>query len=901
VLLLGRPAGTGDIPDHSPQVRIDILPRELVRQAVLIAARDGLGLATRDEVIDGTPVGEGAEDLGGVQVVSFIRDNRSREIIGRVVDGKLDPLFAHETPAGQGRNLNLVQLLESAEALSRESIPGVLKGLGLEGGPNALKPDDAGTLPPGVEGRLSSLDFAGLLEAVRQTHGAIRSDGETPARLGALARGYALLGVLSEFHWDPAHKVYKARGLLYSQRMAARDRVGPHGLWHRAFALALVGRHGDALADLEAAKPKAKGAPAPAWVEAVEAYARYDLKRLTGVKGPGEKLAALLRMFALERPTHSPVCLQAAMDVVGLEPACFRAYHTACTFPGLSSRHVTTLRGPQALEQAFPGGLGAIESLPAGIKREAGGEPGAGVTDVAAALVAAGAPASDGGEPSWAALGHFVSETQFVQTQTRMNFMRYDWSVPVDEYWRQVRPGVAGHRFRTYLESMAMAPGDAAQALGELAERVDLTGIETTELPMIRALIGTGKPRGREAWNVALAHEDEAATELTFSMSVFTNGARLTRARDILTVSPYQPYARAVLLEADWDSVKDRSAAWERESEGFPTVLAALAYHASSVKDYARAQTLLERYVKLSPDVWGYQSLADNFKDQGRTDRWRQTLEDFLADVEDLGLDHAKVQVQLADDYMARKQWDKARPYAEAAARSWAAWTMFCAARCAEGEGDWARAETWLRRTAERYPDAHLEVWYCFCKRTGHGDLGAARDFVQRYIDENAGRPGMVTDDYAGRFYWAEGRTDDARAAFTRSFERDGAFPSGLSLAALADDANDAARRDELLKGLTTDPKYQSTRSLPIYKMLAGTVLAPGGGKPLDGAALEREFKKLDNGQVGNNEFFIGWYLKNHGHREDAKAHLRRCAEAEGADRLYRLLAVEALKRIEGG
>jgi hypothetical protein len=44
VLVLGKPVGA-DLPDFGPACRLDILPRELVRQAVLIAARDELGLS----------------------------------------------------------------------------------------------------------------------------------------------------------------------------------------------------------------------------------------------------------------------------------------------------------------------------------------------------------------------------------------------------------------------------------------------------------------------------------------------------------------------------------------------------------------------------------------------------------------------------------------------------------------------------------------------------------------------------------------------------------------------------------------------------------------------------------------------------------------------------------------
>ncbi len=129
-----------------------------------------------------------------------------------------------------------------------------MRGLGLAGRPNAVPAKPAAELPRRVEARLSTLGFSQTLTAVRDLHQAIRTGGETPAAVGALVRGYAQLGVLSEFHWHPAHKVFKARALLYAQRLIARDPKQPWGLWHRAFALALVGLHRDALADLDAAK-----------------------------------------------------------------------------------------------------------------------------------------------------------------------------------------------------------------------------------------------------------------------------------------------------------------------------------------------------------------------------------------------------------------------------------------------------------------------------------------------------------------------------------------------------------------------------------------------------------------------------------------------------------------------
>ena len=91
-----------------------------------------------------------------------------------------------------------------------------------------------------------------------QLHGLIRVDSQSPERLGALVRGYANLGLLTEFHWHPAHKALAARSLVYVQRMVFSDKQPARALWHRAYAFALAGLHQQALDDLQAAGKQGK-------------------------------------------------------------------------------------------------------------------------------------------------------------------------------------------------------------------------------------------------------------------------------------------------------------------------------------------------------------------------------------------------------------------------------------------------------------------------------------------------------------------------------------------------------------------------------------------------------------------------------------------------------------------
>ena len=357
VVALGRPVSSNNIDDVKGTVQL-LLHREVIRQAVLIAARDGLGLGTRDEVLgDRTPEAPGG---GAALVVSNFRmePGASRVFVLRGIgDAKAETLLRHDLlPNSAAEGDYLLRLTTLAETLSRTALPEALKALGLKGEPNPYRAEAA--LPPKVEDRLEHLGFVETLAAVRDLHAAIRTNGESPARLEALARGYAQLGVLSEFHWHPAHKAFKARALLYAERLVAREPDSPSSFRHRAFVRAMVGLPRFARADLDEARKRADvakaAAPAPAWEPLIEAYVAGDRERLKVRDGPHARLAALLCLMSVEFPPHTALALGAARNVVALAPDCFRAYDAMCRVHGVSNLHRATTAGPQALASSFP-------------------------------------------------------------------------------------------------------------------------------------------------------------------------------------------------------------------------------------------------------------------------------------------------------------------------------------------------------------------------------------------------------------------------------------------------------------------------------------------------------------------------------------------------------------------
>ena len=437
VVVLGHPTGVTE-PAQAEGVQKGLLARELIRQAILLAARDELGLATRDELLgDSAPDGKGSASadfallprLGGPASVKIQHWQVDRDL-ARTVICSPRPEAIDGLPEG----------------LSRTEFPRVLRALGLEGKPNARRPE--AEVPGPVEEELRSLGLVDPLVAVRELHAAIRQDGESPARLGARVRGFAHLGVLNEYLWTSVHKVFKARAFLYAQRLIAQDPGSPWGFWHRACIEALAGLHQPALADLAEARKLAggRGAPqVPTWTDTLAAYCHFDLAALARVGGPEAKLAALLRLLALEYPHHSDVALRAAKQVLPKDPECFRAHDVLFRVGGVSNLHIATMFAPDVLTQAIPKRIRLIGSLPGRVREPF--DQSAGEVALVEALERAGAPEEDGGEPSWAVLSSLIRETRFVQVQHRLDFMTRWWHVPVEEFWNEARPLVARHRF----------------------------------------------------------------------------------------------------------------------------------------------------------------------------------------------------------------------------------------------------------------------------------------------------------------------------------------------------------------------------------------------------------------------------------------------------------------------
>ena len=165
-----------------------ILARELFRQALLIAARDELSLATRDEVL-GDSIPPAAKDAKNVELATVFHITKglaNRAAVRNEKQGKYETLLKYELEGPQIQYGDLAKLCEVAEAHFTQTVSRGARAARRTGKPNVIRPD-AGR-PKGTEEKLSHLGFLEPFDAIRDLHRAIRTDGESPSDWGTRPR-----------------------------------------------------------------------------------------------------------------------------------------------------------------------------------------------------------------------------------------------------------------------------------------------------------------------------------------------------------------------------------------------------------------------------------------------------------------------------------------------------------------------------------------------------------------------------------------------------------------------------------------------------------------------------------------------------------------------------------------
>jgi tetratricopeptide (TPR) repeat protein len=887
-----------------------LLIREIVRQAILIAARDGLGLQTRDQVL-----GEIFPETATVLKV------HTKALPGKSVAVRISRkdavLLEKEIPLPAGGTIDYAALVHEAEALSRGAFIDVLKSAGFQGKTNPK--GERGKVSDATEQALMTLTFTEQLRALRDLHAAARETGDAPVRMLAIVRGYAHLGNITECLFYTAHKVFKARALLYAERAGALWPLTRYSLWTRAYARAIAGFHGAALDDLAAAaklpveNDPLKGA-VPHWAAWIEAFCKNDDQALAAAEAPFNR--GLLRFLAYVMYNgcrNSYMEVHKVRDALQANPECYDLYESQCNIGGIAILNEATDAAPAMLSSRIYARVADLPGIPEEVRRICDDrDPDVSEITTRPKLWKALAIAPDAGEPSWGVLSRLIRETTFAQVYRRVDLMRFKWAAQkatVLRYMNEARPLVEDHPYKAFFESFALDRSRQPKEWEALLSKLELVDIEMQEQDLFTATEGLnvpGKVFGKKAEALAWRHGDaisnDLQTEVLFQFGRDWNNmpARKQKALALLAVCPHSPTAVAELIASDWARYEAKAVELEEQYARHPQVLHEFGWKYKHLGKIADAERCFGKIAKTAPIQRDVTDLATIYKERGDMKRWREVFDDFLQAEDVAGLAHDSVRRQLATYFMSKKEWKTALPYAEAAGESWTQWGMDCARDCQEGLGNLEQAHEWQKRVSERYPKTEAS-WYFWVKKTGYGDEAAAEAHALKWIES---LPGSTEGDWSvrGSIQLLRGNPKEAMAAFNEALKLDPHPFYALHTAIAAMEVGDAETRDRAIAaGRAYAPKDKKG---PVYgaelvESLAA-IVAAGADARIDLKAWDEMLAKQEAIGKINLPYFMGRILELKGRKEDAKPYYKRSADTDlqQSRRLNVALAADALRRL---
>ncbi len=924
------------------------LGREIIRQAVLLSARDELGVATCDETLQETPPKTARlvrltpierADLGGKWNVRLIPADAG---------GKPWEKTYEYVALGDRMYADMIPKLE---ADSRGVMLDVLRGAGLVGS----RPAGPAAPPPGleIEDLLNRVDFISQFAAVRAAHQTIRRHGETTPWLGVLVRGYANLALLTQHHWNATTEVFTARAWLYAQRLMVVSQESAEARWHRAYAWALGGTLHHALADLDVLERlRAEGAGAaateqsilaePPWGAIVRAYSHCDRAALRRIEQeqPAIKPWAVRLRFQLASLYQEPRWM--AETLPAIQDSCPAAYGVYADLFEYGT-HATLIRmgavwGPMSFRRHVLPGLTRIPDLPESLRQEvqslrarqlAARGLSADTPDdqvdlddsselfspipmmLAAALRVEGERALTG-DLSWSVLAYLLEEEQFVQVAHYVADSQSGTETSLGDEIDTLLQLVQNHRYAAYISAYRYNVLYQLGMTGDALEGIVIRDPRMRMYHMFWTLWNVRSAKG-EIGQLAFQHAPRNFTlpglmevlrpSMSSDVPPDESAARMF-VTELRLIAPEADCGTALELRWTPHGTAEQRATWEGQIKEDPRAWRLLAKHYQDAGSLEDALRCCRRSLELAPAVTTTVQLANLYWQAGDRVQWEQTLLHFL-EIEDLGYEHGAVQTVLARAYAQRGEWQKAKPLAESFAETWHSPGLLLAGDICEGLAQWQESEEWFRIVSREYPSSCGLWWYFWCRRTGRGDLASAQELAQRYIAISTS-PSRENLTAQGVFALLEEDPATALESYRRVWSLQTEFADAFMIAQVARQLGNEDLRQEVLNTMRTKCLEGGTRladgdrsvqaaGLAVLQLLA------------TGEATEEQLKQIDE-LVGATDastrsafaYHVAQELVALGKAAAAQTYFRRAVLLSGPEYMYPTLAGAELVRLQG-
>lgn len=900
------------------------LGREIVRQAVLIAARDGLGLQTCDATLQEIPPDD-AEVVHLLVTERSHADGKWKVQLQKFVEGQgasaAKPLWEKTYNFSPTAATVYSEMIPKLEADSRGAFVEALKTAGLREAIRGKK-QEVSEKSAGSGQEISKLllmpDFVVQFGAVRAAHQAVASQGESPEWMSVLARGYANLATLTNHQWTSATDVFAARAWLYAQRMVATEPKNDFALWTRAYAWAIAGSFQNALSDLvmieKEGGDQADGSKAAVWSKLVMPYAksqRAEMKQL-GEDVPELKSWSTYLYFELSYFAGYPEWMYKAANEVA--HACPTAYGV---FVGMATRgeQLGAVRmgahlAPSAFGHFLPLSLAGVPSLPSEIhdllptdekklaeleklandpnpQDEFSAMPGFFADKLRDASRKHGE-----GDLSWSALASLLEEEQFVEEALYMHVAMNATESPMQGEVDSLLPLVKKHRYASFIECFTLGnvrdPGRLFGYFGNMEVRDPRSNM----WPMfgrIGYLKDAQGPIGPRLMASA-SHGFTLPEEVEFLMPQAGSGIRIDlenavqSATEVTKIAPGSPIGIRLLVQATQTPTAEQLVAWEREANEDSLTLTVIGKAQLKAGNEDAAIRCYEKALESLPSsLEAATELAACFRQQGDLKNWEKTLVDFLK-TESVGLEHSVVQDDLAVGFVGDGDWKKARPYALAAAQTYSERSLDIGSEVMEGLAEWNISEQLAHASASGYPTNEGARWYIWCKRTGRGDVKNAEQLAAQYFTLPQPHPTVETYMLRGLYQVLKGDLNSGRDAFQQALEMNRNFTFTCLVAQLSRELNDETTRTNVIDAMEKEV------ALPTGKAARNAVVDKAGLLLLDlvknGKPSKEKLKAFDDALGQQDEthhdstvgwcYFVGNELESAGEEKEAEKYWRR-------------------------
>ena len=899
-----RQVWPADSPDGKGRTG-SVLGMEVTRQAVLMAARDELGLMTRDVSLGESIEQDGVYALSlGLEMMfedgSYITLHHGD---GRLLEQKIEAPWNHYN--------GIVNAVINHEAFARTDLARALREAGLRGEPNHWL-NQAG-VPEEIQALADELSLIPQYRAARSLHKLIREEGESPERLWMLSRVYANLAQESRWFIRCEYAVFQARSLLYAQRLRAKAPDHPLGDLAMAYAwtLATYTHSGDHyLGKLEAIEDIDQKPWAP-WAKLLRACCEYDQEVLDVFIEGDTPLAAIAALWGVvtNEFVYMDYMTYGASDLaLKVNPDSVRNYYGAFNSMGLSAGRHLTQAAPDLFGRVTARHLDQIHDAPPSVNallQELDGRPLSlqGLAELGWAFEDLVAEGKDSEELSYAVLGTLIGEANALHVLYRANFIRNTWSVDSTDYFRQVAPALSRHPFKPLLMTFQYPRKSTSEGMRGWMRHFDPGYVNIYHMGVFSKHLnedftfanGTNKSAW---WLEAQWMWGMSGSEWLYRIPIWRSDYREGRAdfaRRMQVYDPHHPKRIAYWVINSEATEAQRENLVERYGHHL-IVADAIAIHLASEGQIEEAVEYAERVANASPEKQTIERLASLELLLGNEDRWLDLMEKALQ-LPDFGLDHANINRTIAHTFMNAGRYEAALPYAKASARSGAYWAYEVALYTHLCLGNYKQAEQYARRIDRRYNEDQV-YWAAYCLWAGRGDLDTAVELFHELISqEHADDPTTFHITYGWKLIQA-GRFEEALQLILDS-EKLGEISTRelINGVCLSHQLGRDEDRDRLLSKLIQYPLVRGERLR--FCLLGDIFQAILDGNPFDPEALEAWHVVHDDKDKTQGTMYVGWFLMANGDHENGLPLLRTLAIYPGINRTFTNEA-RAVLRCEG-